>query len=106
MKVYIGGPIKGYPNGNKEAFEIAFWRLAELGHEPINPHNVGCLPDPHTCRGEPATDDHKYGCFMIPDLRALLNCEGYTLLDGWEYSKGATVEEQVARICGLEYIEL
>jgi hypothetical protein len=106
VKVYIAGPINGYPDGNKEAFEDAAQALIDLGHEPVNPHIVGVLSDPHVCRGAPATNGHKYGCYMIPDLKALLDCEGYTLLYGWEMSKGATVEEQVARICGLEYVEI
>ncbi len=106
MKVYIASPIAGYPNNNKEAFEIAYWKLANLDHEPVNPHDVGVLADPHTCRGDIATDGHRYGCYMIPDIKALLDCEGYTLLEGWEFSKGARVEEQVAVICGLEYVEI
>lgn len=106
MKVYIAGPINGYPNNNKEAFAVAAKKLFDLGHEAVNPHDVLPLADPHICRGELAQGGHKYGCYMIPDLKALLDCEGYTLLDGWEYSKGASVEEQVARICGFEYVDL
>lgn len=106
VRVYIAGPIAGYPNGNREAFRKASEQLSKMGYEPINPHDVGCLPSPHVCRGEPATDGHNYGCYMIPDLKALLDCESYTLLEGWELSKGATVEESVARICGLIYVEI
>lgn len=104
MKVYIAGPIAGYLNGNKEAFERAAKELIAMGYEPINPHDVGILEEPHVCRGEPATNGHKYGCYMVPDLRALLDCEGYTLLRGWQESKGAKVEDLVAQICGLMYI--
>ena len=43
---------------------------------------------------------------MIPDLMALLKCRGYTLLNGWEMSRGANVERQVAQICGLQYVEI
>lgn len=106
MRVYIAGPINGYPNHNKKAFELAEQALIDLGYEPINPHKINVLPNPHVCRGAPAMNGHSYGCYMIPDLRMLLTCDGYTLLDGWEHSKGAKVEEQVAVICGLEYVEI
>lgn len=106
MKVYIAGPINGYPDGNRAAFATAYYRLVSLGHIAINPHAV---PFTHTgeCRGQAVSHSgHRYGCFMVPDLHALLDCDGYTLLEGWERSQGATVEEAVARICGKTYVEL
>ena len=104
MKVYIAGPINGYLDNNERAFRRVAKELVALGYEPVNPLDVQPLADPHICRGEKAQGNHSYGCYMIPDLKALLDCEGYTLLRGWENSKGASVEEQVARICGHIYI--
>lgn len=107
MKVYIAGPINGYDNMNRDAFAHAAKILLELGHEPVNPHDVPPLDHGvEPCRGETAQGGHSYGCYMIPDIRALLECEGYTLLSGWQNSKGAKVEEQVAKICGLTLIQL
>lgn len=105
MRVYIAGPINGYPDLNRKAFKLAADRLLSQGHEPVNPHDI----DPEcngTCKGEPTqNNNHGYGCYMIPDLKALLNCEGFTLLPGWEASKGAMIEYKVANICGLKYVE-
>jgi hypothetical protein len=107
VKVYIAGPINGYENLNKDAFQLAASKLIELGHEPVNPHDIGPLKhDGIPCAGAPANGGHSYGCYMIPDLKALLDCDGYTLLNGWERSKGAFVEDMVANICGLILLEL
>lgn len=107
MRVYIAGPIAGYPNLNREAFTSAAEKLLSLGHIPVNPHDVApTVHDDGECIGDPTAGDHGYGCFMVPDLRALLGCRGYTLLKGWERSRGATVEEAVAKICGFTYVNL
>lgn len=106
MKVYISGPINGKANGNREAFAYAAGQIEKLGLEPVNPHDV--LKD-HAgwCRGEPVGDDgHGYGCYMKPDLIAMLDCDAIVFLAGWQYSKGATVERAVARICGLVELRL
>ena len=106
MRVYIAGPINGYPDHNRAAFLSAHARLESLGYDPVNPQDI---PNDHfgPCLGDEVNhSSHRYGCFMVPDLKALLDCGGYTLLDGWEMSRGATVEEAVARICGKTYIAI
>jgi len=106
VKVYIAGPINGYDNLNRDAFSEAALRLKVLGHEPVNPHDVEPLDHDGPCRGLPAQGGHNYGCYMVPDLKALLDCDGYTLLAGWEKSRGASVERTVAEICGLTLVGL
>jgi hypothetical protein len=107
-KVYIAGPIRGYQDGNRATFEFAGRLLLRHGFDPVNPHDIPVLPDPHECVGAPAGQDtaHSYGCYMVPDLHALLDCWGYTLLPGWQKSTGAKVEELVARVCGKALIPL
>lgn len=112
MKVYISGPIALRPDGNRKAFAEAAEKLRTMGHEPVDPHEVDKThPNSWPCRGSvipvfegEAPKPHRYGCCMVPDLRALLECEGYTTLTEWETSRGATVEVLVAEICGLERI--
>ena len=107
MKVYIAGPIRGYPDGNRAAFKRAAKKLLDIGHEPVNPHDLPVLEHDGPCLGaEVDHSEHRYGCFMVPDIHALLDCEGFTLLPGWHRSSGAIVEEQVARICGKMLIVL
>ena len=109
MKVYIAGPIAGYPNGNKDAFERAVEHLRSLGHYPVNPHDV--LPHEHTgpcpkgaAAGQMADGSepvHNAPCFMRTDMKALLGCDAAYFLLGWEQSSGARTEFEVARAAGL-----
>ena len=51
MRVYISGPIAGYPNGNKEEFTKYANLVKGYGHTPVNPHDLdhehegACLGD-------------------------------------------------------------
>jgi hypothetical protein len=108
LKVYISGPIRGYPDGNKAAFRRAAEKLRGQGHQPVNPHDIAPLQhEGRACLGaEVPHSEHRYGCFMVTDIQALLDCDGYTLLDGWGQSVGALLEEHVARVCGKTYVML
>lgn len=108
MKVYIMGPINGFPDGNAPAFAAAADQLREMGHEPVNPHDIGPLEHEGPCLGSPTINPtaHRYGCYMVPDIHALLDCDGYTKLPGWSISKGATVENAVAIVCGKKLVVL
>jgi hypothetical protein len=102
VRVYISGPIKGRPDGNREAFRRAEIRLAELGCDSVNPHHIN--PD-HTgreCVGELLDEErHRYGCYLRADIRELVACDAYVVLDGWNGSKGAQAEVVVAQAIGL-----
>jgi hypothetical protein len=106
MRVYIAGPINGKLNGNREAFAKRATQLTVLGHDPVNPWDI---PPDHPamlpCLGEPTDHSpdsgHRYGCYLRADIAVLLNCEGISLLDGWEESTGASTEAHVARSIGL-----
>jgi hypothetical protein len=105
MRVYIAGPINGMLNGNQEAFKLRAEELEARGYEPINPWDV---PPDHDgpCTGDPVDHEpvHRYGCYMRKDLEALMTCDAISLLDGWERSRGATVEEAVAKILGMPQV--
>jgi hypothetical protein len=105
VRVYISGPIKGMPDGNKEAFAQRAKELVEKGHEPVNPWDIN---GDHSgdCIGEPVEHDtvHRYGCFLRNDIRELMYCDAITLLPGWQRSTGATTELQVATAIGLVLI--
>jgi len=91
MKIFISGRISDMDNLNKEAFEKAEKLLREKGHQPINPHKI---PDPNK--------EYTYAEYMKIDLRALLDCEGIYMLNDWEKSKGACIENIVATIIDLK----
>lgn len=104
MKVYIAGPIAGYPHANRHAFAAAFWHLKALGHDPLNPHDI----PPHAHEGEcPAgpvageSDAHTAPCYMRSDIIGMLGCDAVYFLRGWERSSGAFAELSAARAAGL-----
>lgn len=108
MKVYIAGPIAGKVNGNREAFAERAAQLKEMGHEPLNPHDILPVHGMSPCIGEPLEGDseHQYGCYLRADIEQMMFCGGITLLPGWWRSKGASAEEYVARSIGLTIVEV
>lgn len=90
MKVYISGPISNLPFEQvEEAFNDAEIRLQEQGHEVINPLNNGVSPDATWV-------EH-----MTADLKLLLECNAIYMLKGWQDSKGATIEHNLAKELGF-----
>lgn len=108
MKVYIAGPIAGYPYGNKDAFARAAEHLTSLGHYPVNPHDVppvehdgDCPPGPSGGQEGDGEVRHNAPCYMRTDMLALLRCDAIFMLHRWEQSSGARTEFEVARAAGL-----
>jgi hypothetical protein len=103
VKVYVSGPIKGKPDGNRAAFlGSAVW-LEGRGHEVCNPHDVRPGHEGRCRFGTPEEGvEHSYECFMEWDLRALLDCDAIFMMDGWVHSTGARAELDVARTIGLQ----
>ncbi len=93
-RVYISGPITGMPNHNREAFAKAAEVLRKTFNLEmvINPHDI-------VLDGNPTWED-----YMKADLREMLTCDTVVMLDGWGESRGATLEEHVARKLGMRVI--
>ncbi len=93
MKIYISGPITGYANFNKEAFDSASTVIREAGHDPVNPQDL-----PH---------DHgkTWHEFMKVDIKAMLDCDAVLLLPGWANSRGATLEYRIALDLDMTFSE-
>lgn len=89
MKLYISGPISGYPDLNAKAFNDAAKVLRANGYDVVNPIELG----------EPEGWSHEQ--FMRRDLRLLLDCDGLAMLPGAEWSKGALQERDAAFAAGL-----
>lgn len=103
-KIYVCGPMSGYPGLNEPAFRAAELSLSRLGRHIVVPHDV--LPREHTgpCPASHKVEtqgQHEVACYLRADLAALLDCDGVYVLEGWEASVGARLEVQVAAACGL-----
>lgn len=90
MKVYISGPMTGYPEFNYPAFAkaAAYWR--SCGFEVVSPAELN-----------PSTGG-QWADYLRADLKALLTCDAIAMLAGWETSRGALLELYVARALGME----
>lgn len=116
MKVYVGGPMRGYAEFNFPAFNAAAAKLRADGHEVFNPAEKD-----NERHGKDISKGNEAGCEKIAaeqhgfDLRVALGddlkwicaeAEGIALLPGWEKSKGATAEHATAVALGLKVIIL
>lgn len=90
MKLYLAGPMSGYPEHNFPAFNAEATRLRTLGYEVVNPAelnlNVDHAQAPNTLWRE---------C-MKKDIHELVECDSIAMMEGWQYSKGACLEYQIA----------
>ena len=92
-RVYISGAIAHHDLGERmEAFDHAARFLSLKGYEPVNPFENG-LPAAAHWR------EH-----MRADIGLLLDCDYIYMLHGWELSKGAKLELDVASSCGIEVL--
>lgn len=91
MRVYISGPMSGYPDYNRTAFSSGYTTLLRLGHEPVSP-----AQPPGDCAAVLSWET-----YMRSALTDLVTCESVALLPGWEASRGARLEVHVAHGLGM-----
>lgn len=116
MKIYLAGPMRGYPEFNFPAFMKAAEDLRMLGHEVFNPaerdnmrHGTDISKGNHNGCEEQAARDHGFSLreALAIDLEFICKeAEGIVLLPGWGNSKGACAEHAVAFALGLKVIHL
>lgn len=94
QKIYISGPMTGYPDFNRPMFKEAEKWCRKNNYSPFNP---GWL-----LFGE--EDTFTYDEIMEIDLCALSKCEVILMLPGYEKSNGACIELSLAKELGLSII--
>jgi hypothetical protein len=103
-KVYIAGPMTGYPEFNYPAFHAAAEKLRKMGFEVVSPAELNPIePD---LKVDEEYHARLYPFYLKRDIAALLECDHVCLLDGWDKSKGATLEHQIAWTLGMQIITL
>jgi len=100
MKLYISGRIGGLPRHIAEQnFAKAEELLSQNGITAINPLKL-----------VPAKDLFLSGAInkyaMLKLIPIMLKCDGIVLLNDWQWSEGAKIEEALARYCGLVRIDI
>ena len=88
MRLYLSGRISGNDNC-KEEFATARAQLDNADYDVCDPTTFEIL------EGVPWAYTMKYV------IREMLQCDGVSLLPGWEGSPGARVEEKLTRDWGM-----
>lgn len=89
-KVYISGPMTGYENFNREAFDFQAARFKHLGYAVMNPAVLG--------------DGFSQKDYMMVTVAMLQCCDCVVVLPGWEASKGTLAEVELAKKLELAFI--
>ena len=103
LPVYISGPITSLCKLGEDwrlPFREAEGALRRLGFREIhNPVDIAVGVEA-MCGALDRTP--QYADYMRADLEMLLKCKTILMLKGWEGSKGAMLEYQIAQALGLE----
>lgn len=112
-KIYIAGPMYGYPEKNRASFQFAQEMLEKLHDVPeaaianpisIPPYDHEADECPMGQRKVGEFDKHGAGCYYRTDLFEMLQCQAAVFLPGWENSVGSRLEMQVATACGIKLV--
>lgn len=99
MKLYLFGPMRGYPNANAPAFKEAREKLRDMKHE------VFC-PSEFTDRLRSEGGNTALREVFKWDMAYILGeAEGLVGLPGWSMSKGSLAEVHLAWAIGLPVYE-
>jgi hypothetical protein len=92
-KCYVAGPMTGHAELNYPLFHSTSEKLRAMGFEVVSPAELN-----------PITTAYREA--MINDILALVTCDHIVMLDGWEKSKGASLERHIVDVLGITVIEL
>jgi Domain of unknown function (DUF4406) len=99
VRLYLLGPMSGYAGHNFSAFDAARDHLIAAGHLVVSPADLsraaGVSQD-----GTIVPDGMGYETFMRKDLDAIFDVDGVYCLRGWERSRGARLEHDLAVLLG------
>ena len=123
MRIFVSGPMTGYPDLNRPAFCAAVAKLRSEGHFVIDPFDIseqfGSLEDinysfvvlytvverhkgDYCLREDFEQQASLARAVMDADLAAVRSCDAIYLLRGWESSRGVRKELAEALANNLE----
>lgn len=92
-KCYISGAIAHHDLKERmDTFDRAAAVLEKAGYNPVNPFKNGVPQSEHWTK------------HMRRDISLLVQCDYIYMLKGWELSKGAKLELDVASSCGIKVL--
>ncbi|UCG32149.1 MAG: DUF4406 domain-containing protein [Phycisphaerales bacterium] len=84
-RLYLAGPMSGYPKHNFPLFNRVATRLRDMGYHVFNP-----------AENKDGGKLRPRSFYMWLDIPALLESEAVVVLPGWEHSRGASLEVWLA----------
>lgn len=84
QRIYLSGPMTGLKDFNYPAFNAEAARLRALGYNVENPAE------------NPLPADAPWHMCMRAAIRQMLTCDTVAFLPGWQTSRGANVEVELA----------
>ena len=102
-RLYIAGPMTGYPALNFPAFDRASADLRAAGYDVFSPAEWARDVDGF----DPETGVQKpLAFYMEHDLPEVCRAQGVALLNGWRGSKGGRIEAGVAQALGIDVMSV
>lgn len=99
QKIYIAGPMRGFPELNFPAFHDASDRFRRAGWTVRNPVEIGRETFGPDSGAVPPSE------FLRADLRDVIECDAIAVLPGWAKSTGARCEAAVALALGHAFYD-
>jgi nucleoside 2-deoxyribosyltransferase len=97
MKVYLSGPMRGYPDYNFAEFLKAESRWTGAGHQVFSPARTS-----RALNYKEAESKEDLRHLMMVDIACIYSADAIALLDGWEKSSGVAVELALAHFLDLD----
>lgn len=95
---YIAGPMRGIDDLNRDSFNAMERRLSEMGAKTVyNPIRLAAFAFDGK-RGLSRED------IMRQDVSDLMACDMVVMLEGWEHSRGASLEHELAVQLGIRVV--
>ena len=92
FKIFIAGPMRGYPNYNFDKFDRVEKLLKDNGIDCVNPGRISRKFK----EVEVNNDINVYNEMVRLQQEAQKTCNAILLLDGWQWSKGVKLEVKTA----------
>ena len=92
FKIFIAGPMRGYPNYNFDKFDRFEKLLKDNGIDCVNPGRISRKFK----EVEVNNDINVYNEMVRLQQEAQKTCNAILLLDGWQWSEGVKLEVKTA----------
>ena len=101
MRVYIAGPMRGYPRDNHDEFDRIEKMWKDAGHDAVSPAYLGRALGKGESRGYNSGPKFMREVMVI-DAVVICGCDAIALMQGWDTSRGATMELALSHSIGID----